>query len=455
MIFSTLFLASLGSAMVIPTNILQRDTQVPGTFHVGFSGVRRSEDPTTPLCGRRRGPVDHPVYLETPFYMFDFEVGTPPQKLQGVFDTGTADVWMHGSDNPDCAAGRCKTRGLFDSAASSTYRQNNSDFFVSYGPIGYQEGDWATDTLGLGGGLTLENYSVGVGRRGNASYAVFGVGYAALEGSQLYSGVSYRNFPLTLVDRGLTKAPAYSVWLNSRSAGAGGILFGGVDHGKYEGTLARVPVLKDSDGLYTTFTVVLHQVTVWAADGCGADVADVPLGATIDSATSSSVLPRALAQRIFGQLNATYSETYQGYVQACDLPGSISFNFSGAVINAPLSSFLTPQTVPGSPATPATLPDGRALCLVDVFMTDSPTAIFGPHFLNNAYVVHDLANHELALAQARSPSDAAAAAPTVEVIESTAPSATKAPLYSATTGVPPPGGFLSMTRFTVSSTATP
>lgn len=56
----------------------------------------------------------------------------------------------------------------------------------------------------------------------------------------------YDNFPVLLQKQGLINKIAYSVYLNSSNSTTGTILFGAIDHAKYDGALSTVPINSES-----------------------------------------------------------------------------------------------------------------------------------------------------------------------------------------------------------------
>jgi hypothetical protein len=84
-------------------------------------------------------------------YVGTLSVGTPPQSLTVVFDTGSADLWI-----PSSSCSSCGHHTTFDSSASSTYTALVSSktgeagsFEVDYGS-GKVSGYQAVDTVTIG-----------------------------------------------------------------------------------------------------------------------------------------------------------------------------------------------------------------------------------------------------------------------------------------------------------------
>jgi len=83
-------------------------------------------------------------------YYGEVQLGSPAQKFEVIFDTGSANLWVAGKD---CSSSNCKGHPQYDSGASSTYAKNGTEFVIEYGS-GACKGFLSEDTLEMGG-LTL------------------------------------------------------------------------------------------------------------------------------------------------------------------------------------------------------------------------------------------------------------------------------------------------------------
>lgn len=186
---------------------------------------------------------------------------------------------------------------------------------------------------------------------------------------------------------------------------SGTILFGGVDTGKYSGDLIAVPIIKDaSANNYTSFLLTLSSVTAVNGDGdVQKNYTTAAQAVVLDSGTTLTYLPTAMAESIFTTFNATYSDT-AGYATVdCSLASesdlALEFQFGGSdgpTIHVALSELLL------STGSGMGMSQGRggqsATCAFGVSKSSS-TYLLGDTFLRSAYVVYDLDNKEIALAQ--------------------------------------------------------
>lgn len=84
-------------------------------------------------------------------YYGEISLGTPEQKFDVIFDTGSADLWV-ASINCDDSCGR---HNKYDSSKSSTYSANGTTFHIEYGS-GPVSGYESVDNLNMGGLLVKD-----------------------------------------------------------------------------------------------------------------------------------------------------------------------------------------------------------------------------------------------------------------------------------------------------------
>jgi yapsin 1 len=242
------------------------------------------------------------------------------------------------------------------------------------------------------------------------------------------------NIPQQLKEQGTIDHVAYSLYLNAENS-TGTILFGGVDHSKYSGSLQLLPlvqqlqVLQDDFPAPLGFNVVLNAITATASGGQHFEVmSEGMFPALLDSGTTAIVLPAPLAMIIANAVQATPLEDSETFIAVCDLGigVSLSFDLSGATIEVPLSEVMAPFVNQTSGT--QIVEDGYSVCLLNIETTDQDQIILGDAFLRSAYVVFDLENYEVAIAQASYDNSNS----NIESIGSSIPSATPAARYSST-----------------------
>ena len=318
-------------------------------------------------------------------------------------DTGSSDLWCNSASSSLCQQNPdpCSASGTYDSSSSSTYNLVNNNFNISYVDGSGASGDYATDTLSIGG-QSLANFQFGVGTESTSNEGVLGIGYATNEVQvNRNQQTGYPNLPSAMVEAGLIQSNSFSLWLNDLEAGSGQILFGGVNTAKYSGSLETVPIIQEY-GAYYEFIIALTGIGI-GSNGASStsSSSSLPAPVLLDSGSSLMYLPNDLTRVIFDQVNAVYDSNAGAAYVDCSLANndsSISFSFSGATVSVPYNELvLNPGT--SSTGQALTFQDGLPACIFGIAPADDSTPVLGDTFLRSAYVVYDLANNEISLAQ--------------------------------------------------------
>jgi hypothetical protein len=323
---------------------------------------------------------------EQTLYYANVTIGTPGQSLRLDIDTGSSDLWTNSANSNLCTSqgNQCASSGTYSANDSSSYAYVNSAFLIKYADGSAAQGDYAKDTVTLGG-TALANVQFGIGYDSSSPQGILGVGYETNEASIGTLGKTYVNVPAQMVADGVISANAYSLWLNDLDANTGSVLFGGVDTAKYEGSLATVPIIKEGS-VYQEFIIGLSSLTAE-----GQTIFNSPIPVLLDSGSSLSYLPDDSANALYKVFNAQYDSQGGAAVVDCNLAnqaGSVDFNFSGVNISVPLNELV--QLNGYSRGTP--------ICILGISSAGDSTAVLGDTFLRSAYVVYDLDNNEISLA---------------------------------------------------------
>ncbi|KXT06557.1 hypothetical protein AC579_6721 [Pseudocercospora musae] len=328
------------------------------------------------------GAVNVPLSNELFLYYMEMTVGTPPQEFQVHVDTGSSDLWLNyaGSDYCESRSDPCIT-GTYSANDSSTYEYVNSLFTIQY----------------VDGSESAGDYQFGVGYDSSTPDGILGIGYAANEVQVAYGGKTYANLPVSLRDQKYINTLAYSFWLNDLMAEEGELLFGGVDTAKYTGDLVSLPIIAEK-GVYREFTV---ELTAVGLSGDAEEFSGTTTEIHLDTGASLSYLPDDTTRAIWDRLDAQYLEEYGVAIADCSLAATddtIDFRFSDDLtIQVSMREMVIP------------LPTGLGfdVCFVGVLpaarsplsTSDRQYLILGDTFLRSAYVVYDLENNEISMAQ--------------------------------------------------------
>lgn len=359
-------------------------------------------------------------------YFASVSMGSPPQQLTLQLDTGSSDIWAPSSGAQVCSAPSSATGsrggdgasdgdqgcslGSFNYQNSDTFQVVGENFDIAYVDGSFAKGDYFTDDFSIGG-ASLTNMTMGLGLNTDIPYGLVGVGYAlneAIVSDTRLASSAYANLPVQLVNEGLIPTAAYSLWLNDLDASKGQILFGGVDTKKFEGEMKAIDVLESQPGVFRSFEVTMTSLT--AKSPSGSDVlgsGEFALPVVLDSGTTLSYLPTALAVQVWKEVGAVYLQSDQNAFIPCDMqnsPGTFEFGFAGP--NGPrISVDMTELVLPlgdngeQGPPFPSGRYQGREACQFGIQNYTSEPYLLGDTFLRSAYVVYDLENNQIGLAK--------------------------------------------------------
>ena len=335
-------------------------------------------------------------------------IGTPPQPFRFHIDTGSSDLWANAASSSLCEAGNnvpngdipCSVSGTYNANKSSTYKYVDSDFQISYADTTGASGDYVTDTLHIGG-KDVTGLQFGVGYNSNSSEGVMGIGYPPLEAQVQNNGQkTYPNIPQLMTSEGLISSPAYSLWLDDLEAATGSILFGGVDTDKFTGSLQTLPIIPEQ-GQYVEMIVALSGINL-VANNTNTTVSKSTTAVLLDSGSTLSYLPVDVSSAIYSALGVVFDEQQDQPFCQCSLANTtdiIEFVFSGQVISVPISEMVLPGD--GGVQTKSGETLGCAFGIVAQPAQSGPGTPYtlGDTFIRSAYVVYDLANNQISLAQ--------------------------------------------------------
>ncbi|KAI0440015.1 aspartic peptidase domain-containing protein [Xylaria telfairii] len=346
-------------------------------------------------------------------YYAEVALGTPPQPVTLILDTGSSDVWVL-----DTNADLCQSRTLqslygtclatYEPADSSTYQLVDQDAFsIQYLDRSGAEGDYIKDTLHIAG-TSIEALQVGLAENSSINSGLIGIGF----NTNVAADKPYPNIVDLFVEQDLIDIGAYSLYLDDLYAETGTILFGGIDTKKFIGQLKSVDILPDPQSkIYSSFTVALEslKVNTSSSSSGGSELISDETPVILDSGTTLTYLPPSVARQIYQAFDAVDDTRTTGLVYvSCGLLSSekdttIDFQFgnaNGPVVRVPIDELVL-DNVKGYVSIGLELPD---LPFDDPcsFGIQSLSGIYllGDTFLRSAYVVYDLTNKKIALAQA-------------------------------------------------------
>jgi hypothetical protein len=268
------------------------------------------------------------------------------------------------------------------------------------------EGDYFTDVLTVEG-VPIKDQQMAVALTSTCGVGIWGIGYSA-------NVAARREYPTAIdnmVTQGIIDRRLYSLWLDDRAATHGQILFGGIDPSKFEGSLTSLPLQPEIGSIIASFTVVLTGISIGAPGSqrsLTGSTFDLPV--LLDSGTTLTYLPDDIFADLVAEFDARDYTADTGYVIVdCNVANSdavITYRFgsdSGPTINVPLSEVITPVTRQTARYFQQ-FEDIQDVCALHIMPAGDSGGgqahyLLGDTFLRSAYVVYDIDNDVVAIAQ--------------------------------------------------------
>ncbi|KAH8803483.1 aspartic peptidase domain-containing protein [Xylogone sp. PMI_703] len=319
----------------------------------------------------------------------DIEVGTPPQKISVVFDTGSADLIIPSiscESDPGCTGIREK----FDpTKSSSVTTYANETWSIMFGGVGVAASDVETasgitaiDTISLAG-LTVPSFQFGLIQDLTAGFAndpfsgIMGIGFGGFR-------VGSKSFIESLIQTGQVEEAVYGFYLTPEAVGHSEITIGGVDNSKIQGEINYIPI-------DTSFGFVLGSVDSISVNGI---IADTNIRGIFDTGTANLIGPRDHVQAIYALIspNITTFDDLGTYCMPCEeleqLNASVSLSIGG------INYIIPPEEFNIGPL-------GGGLC--QTFINSNPPGgnsfTIGGSLLKHYYSVWDMGNSRLGFAK--------------------------------------------------------
>lgn len=347
--------------------------------------------------------------------------------------TGTSDYSSSAaSSEVSLVESNCEDFGVFTPSDSTTFKKNNTDteFYIQYGDLTFAEGYWGSDQLTVNG-IAVDGLLFGVANISNSSN-VLGISFPQLESSNTAStdtssdsssSFTYSNLPQFLKEKGFINKVVFSLYLNSLEATSGDLLFGALDTSKYTGNLYTIPIINIYSRYYDNpiqFDVTLQGSGFVSESGKTTTFSTQYIPGLLDSGTTLLYLPQTLSDMFAAAVNATWDDSVQYYTMACPSDtvkekSAYVFQFGGINYYVPLSNYI--------------LKASTKECFLGIQPQTTQYCVFGDNTLSALYVVYDLEDYEISIAQA---DYQGASESNIKEISSSVPGATKAPGYSNT-----------------------
>ena len=184
----------------------------------------------------------------------------------------------------------------------------------------------------------------------------------------------------------------YSLYLDKADANTGSILFGAIDHAKYQGELVTLNMQRTYRQVSTPVRIQVPVSGItYSASGDTSTILSDSTGVVLDTGSTLSYFFSDTLKSLGTALGGSYSSSYGAYIVDCDLLSSsntLDINFGGnKTIEVPISDLV--------------LRYSRSQCILGVLEQSSSSSymLFGDNILRSAYIVYDVEDYQVSLAQ--------------------------------------------------------
>jgi hypothetical protein len=338
-------------------------------------------------------------------YLVNLSIGTPPQNLQAVFDTGSIDLIVNSASSEFCQSHPCNATGAFNEKASTTLTQVGTGMDDVYEATEYI-GNWYTDTVSFGG-KSVDKFVFGIADNSSDDpINTFGVSFKPTVDIEKGTSSPTNDSNLEqMVKGGIIPSAAYSIWMNSNKTLGGSVLLGGVDKSKFIGQLQSYPILTSTTGIYFANAINLTSASLGGSKNISGPASEFPAPVVLDTGNPNLLLPEGLVTNIwkaYDVQNVTIPGGATFGICNCSIANNndatLDFEFPGLKISVPFSELVVLPTAElyalyGVSA----LPEGECIFMVSPTRTGVGN-LLGDNFLRYAYYVVDLDSKQIALA---------------------------------------------------------
>lgn len=319
-------------------------------------------------------------------YYGEVTVGTPPQTMEVIYDTGSSNLWVP-NKKPTLSSHK-----IYDHGKSSTYGANGTKFAIQYGS-GPVSGFYSRDSVNVAG-VQIADYlfaevnntkGLGVGYTLGKFDGICGMGWddISVDGVETPLRAIVRSHDLT--------ANVFAFYLGSDGA-AGELVVGGVNPKHYTGDFAYVPVTDTVPGKRGYWSLKLDAMSVGGKSATSAQKA------IVDSGTSLIAVPTKdmaeLAKLVGATKVSIIPPLNREYKIDCDASApAIDVTLGGKVYSLTKDQYVI-KSCSG----------GQCTCLfgftgLDVPAPAGPLVILGDVFMRAHYVKFDVDNARLGFAK--------------------------------------------------------
>lgn len=308
-------------------------------------------------------------------YLTPVNIGTPAQKLNLDFDSGSSDLWVFSTDTP---SSQVNGQAQYDPSKSSTAKKmSGATWSITYGDGSASAGYVYTDVVNVGG-ISFDSQAVETATKVSSSFSrdsnndgLLGLAFSQLNAVEPKSQKTwFDNLKESLDD---------AVWTADLKASKPGTYnFGYIDDKLYTGEISYVDV--DTTNGFWQFDASGYSIGN-SSERSDSSSSSTAINGIADTGTTLAMLPASVCKTYYKQVKGSKIDQEQGgYVFPCDseLP-----DFTYVVGDAKI-------TVPGSFINYAPVDETSASCFGGLQPdTSIGFSIWGDVALKAAFVVFE------------------------------------------------------------------
>ncbi|EGO03508.1 hypothetical protein SERLA73DRAFT_175015 [Serpula lacrymans var. lacrymans S7.3] len=341
------------------------------------TGARHPLAPVLSTVVSKRGSGAVPLTDENAqLWQGSIKVGTPAKQFIVDFDTGSSDLFLPG---PNCGS-TCQGHTIYKPSSSSTAKDLQKTFKLTYGDNSSVSGEQYTDTV-LIAGLIATKQTLGVAKQYSNGFNIATFSPDGLMGMGFPAISDYNANPVfqTLVEEGVTTQPVFAFKLADNGAE---LMIGGVNKKLYTGAFTYVPVIIEGYWQVNMDAITLNGKEVFGE-----------VEAIIDTGTTLIVGHPNDVQKFYSGIAGAKSRSDVSpgvWTIPCSAQPNVTLTFGLKAFPISHSTFVVGQVESGS-----------SDCIAAVMSSPSASEfwIVGDAFLQNTYTVFDAGLSRVGFAQ--------------------------------------------------------
>jgi len=224
-----------------------------------------------PVSDSKPAPEPLENYQDLQYYG-EIAIGTPEQKFNVLFDTGSSNLWV---PSTGCKSDTCQQHKRYNAKTSSTYKADGTPLSIEYGS-GSMSGYLSKDDVTVAG-LVVKGQTFGEALRIPDAFestkfdGIFGMGFEKISEDNVTTPFA------NMIKQKLVPEPVFSFYLNrdQEKSPGGELILGGIDYNYINGELFYTPLSEEGywqfkmDGVVEIATDE-SVVTLACENGCDA-----------------------------------------------------------------------------------------------------------------------------------------------------------------------------------------